>query len=366
MPNGQDGALGAPKESPRTAHAKSWFERLIEPVLDNKSRASDSTTDTAPPSSGVSRIKLELFDAQIGSRRISDDWETMESRSDQSSLEPALTASWDSSSIASSSAAGKLPSFRELMPVWANVSPPDDLEIQLRDILPSWVVATAKPIVVSSSVAASLMTGAESLSNPSPSREASSDGQCPEPSAAAEPAHDAPKNLVPTDAPPTVGSPLSDESLPSWAANAAVRLAGLQTTSTKRRTVPDISWASLISAAPEPVETADELVAEPATPPAVPTSLTGGAGGPDRRSGGPGFFRIAAAGSQRTQPLFDLRSLLDEGPPAEEPLPVEALAPVEQSPVEQSSPAEVSSTRGSTGSDARRACDGSGTEWRAR
>jgi hypothetical protein len=128
-----------------------------------------------------------------------------------------------------------VPALRELIPIWANVDPPDDVEVQLRDILPSWILATAKlsdhaastePLAITPAPQASRLTTVSRL------RENASIGPV------------ARKSV-----------PQPDDNLPAWAANAAIKLAGLEATEDlaqggqrpARPDLPTISWKNLAS-----------------------------------------------------------------------------------------------------------------------
>jgi hypothetical protein len=150
----------------------------------------------------------------------------------------------------------KIPSFRELMPAWAHVAPPDDLQIQLRDILPRWIIATA------SNVSGSSLTAPPPPADAAPADAAARDAGPRD----AVPSGGASTDAAPADVVPgaPAAAPLvvpeltssTDDSLPSWAAKPPGRLAGTLDAqppgpATRRRPeMPTISWASLIGTTP--------------------------------------------------------------------------------------------------------------------
>jgi hypothetical protein len=130
---------------------------------------------------------------------------------------------------------GNAPPLRELIPMWANVDPPDDLEIQLRDILPTWIVATAKLTELADSTEPLAVTPVPQAS--------------PRLTAVIKARESAPTGPVARKP-----VPQPDDQLPAWAANAAIKLAGLdasqnfaQVARPERPDLPTISWKSLVS-----------------------------------------------------------------------------------------------------------------------
>jgi hypothetical protein len=131
---------------------------------------------------------------------------------------------------------GNAPSLRELIPMWANVFPPDDVEVQLRDILPTWIVATAKLSEIVDTTEPLVVTPAPQAS--------------PKLTSVSKP-----REISPTG--PIARKPITqpDLELPAWAANAAIKLAGLDAPEDsiqaarrpERPDMPAISWKNLAS-----------------------------------------------------------------------------------------------------------------------